>query len=220
MKPWRIGLTSLLFITLLGTLSLTQATILPADPAQTRQALMYGMNNRDMGYSTLLGQNWVESTQPLGNLLNIYTPYMQVATLVLRSNVPLYPISEQDITNAVTKYQSRINTIRKENTAKFIVSLTGNTPNFCRTLEARLIGTSTISKKPLWLQPLRTENPYYAEIDDSSGKRVYSAISKVFFTQPQLAELTGEARLELRTKEHRNQPEPDYLFRINTDALR
>lgn len=63
------------------TLPSAQALI-KMDAEGINLALKYGMQNSGMGLYSILGGNWIEG--PGGALLNIYTPFMMLATEAAR----------------------------------------------------------------------------------------------------------------------------------------
>jgi hypothetical protein len=93
-------------------------------------ALKYGMQNQNMGFSTLLGPNWIEG--PKGMLVNVYSPFMLIAARAAQSGLPEAP-TDKDIAMARNKLGKYIRDFRDpqiRHKIKFSVSFYGDTPDF------------------------------------------------------------------------------------------
>jgi hypothetical protein len=144
-----IRLTLLLLTSVGLTATGLTVTPLPAayalirmDNESVEMALRYGMMNQNNGYTGLLGNNWIEGQE--GALLNVYSPFMLLATRASKANFPVQP-TEADIKKAKNKFASTIShytDAAETQRIKFAVSFFGNDAYFAVKSTARLVGVA------------------------------------------------------------------------------
>jgi hypothetical protein len=103
-------------------------------------ALVYGMKNQKIGLSNLLGANWVENAD--GALLNVYSPFMMLATKASKAHLALLP-APSDLAKARKRFARDIafySDSRNRIMVKFSVSFYGDSPSFAKQYSARIVG--------------------------------------------------------------------------------
>jgi hypothetical protein len=103
-------------------------------------ALVYGMKNQKIGISNLLGANWVENAD--GALLNVYTPFMMIATKASRAKLSQNP-SPSDLERARKHFARDVayySDANNRHMVKFAVSFYGDSPTFAKYYSARIVG--------------------------------------------------------------------------------
>ncbi|MEB3245863.1 MAG: hypothetical protein VKJ06_07760 [Vampirovibrionales bacterium] len=154
--PWfkqiQITRLALLFAALLCTHT-AQALEVVGDPASIDAALTYGVQKQGQGYRNLLGNNWREGER--GSLLNIYTPFMQLALKGYKSNIPVEHPTDDDIKQVrktARRLISGLNDGLSKQRVRFVASLTGATPDFAAGTRGVLEGYqhgSIVALKPI-----------------------------------------------------------------------
>lgn len=131
---------------LLGAMMLLSATLNPAQALIKMEsktidaALVYGMQNQKLGLAALLGPNWVEGDN--GSLLNIYSPFMMLATKAAKAKLSDNP-TKSDLKKAREKFGREVafySDPKNRVQVKFAVSFYGNSPEFAKGYSARIVG--------------------------------------------------------------------------------
>lgn len=171
------------------------AGLLLATPAQAlirldydseKMAVRYGLENKDYSYSTFLGGNWREGES--GSLLNLYTPFMQVASRYLHATQSGNP-SDEDIQKTIDKQRAALNKIKKENLVKFIVSFYGDAPSFARKYDGFIDVTNAEGRVIQRIFPNQSVRQYYGQKEETGAHQPYSAINTYMFQFDDLAKL-------------------------------
>jgi hypothetical protein len=160
--------------------------LITMDAESVTMALRYGMTNQNKGIAGLLGSNWMEG--PDGMLLNIYTPFMLLATKAARGGYPTAP-SEDDLTAARKQYARMIQGLtdtQETQRVKFAISFLGEQPTFAVNTTAVIKGIAdgreiTLKPSRQLRQPSATVKP--SEADSSR----YEAVNSYYFNQKDLA---------------------------------
>lgn len=177
-------------------------------------ALKYGMQNSGLGLFSLLGPNWIEG--PEGSLLNIYTPFMMLATKAARGGYPTDP-TDQDIKDARKRYYKTLRTIRSPReplVVKFSVSLYGETPGFANALDARVQGIGR--GKSFNIRPYRTLKQKKAlEVPDMDYKP-YEAMNAYYFEFSQLENMDEFSLILTNPRQPEQAP---IVFRVKRDKI-
>jgi hypothetical protein len=150
------------------------------DTESITMALKYGMANQNKGLAGVLGSNWMEG--PDGALLNIYTPFMLLATKVSKAGYPTEP-TEEDLNRARKEFRRDVvglTDAQEKQRVKFALSFFGDDETFAVNTTARLEGVAegrTIVLKPVreLRQPSLTVKPSQLY----TGK--YEAINSYYF---------------------------------------
>jgi hypothetical protein len=120
--------------------ALPAGAIIRLDSKSIDAALVYGMKHQKLGLSTLLGPNWVEGTD--GALLNVYSPFMMVASKAAKAKFPMNP-SKSDLKKAREKFGKEVafySDPKNRQQVKFSVSFYGNSLEFAKEYHARIVG--------------------------------------------------------------------------------
>ena len=134
--------------TLTAVFSLGVAIALSSQPAIAikrltngiiNDAVHYGLINREMGLNYFLGGNWIEG--PDGALLNVYTPYIEIARSVVHRKLDSVATTPENIAKVRKKCVEDIHYIYHHQTVKFNLSLYGDSPRFARGYYAKIEGT-------------------------------------------------------------------------------
>jgi hypothetical protein len=180
-------------------------------------ALRYGLQNRGLGYSALLGNNWMEG--PDGMLLNIYTPFMLLAAQAAKTPEEETPLDATDDARieAARSYSRRIirevkNKANRLN-VKFSLAFYGPSPTFANETSAWIEGFGR--GRAVRLQPVRDARQEKArQVPGGAGASAFEAINAYYFPFDDLAEL-GTYTLFVRLP---HQPEP-VAFVIKNDSI-
>lgn len=163
------GLCRLLTVSLLFSLLMTAlpaSALLKMETKTINAALVYGMKHQKEGISSILGNNWVENGE--GALLNIYSPFMMLATKASRAGLSSRPTSS-DLQQARKRFGKEVafySDTRNRLTVKFAISFYGPTPDFAKTYYARIEGIGR--GKSFEVKPSRQA---LDQIADPIGKR-------------------------------------------------
>lgn len=188
------------------------SAIIPMDTHNIDAAIVYGMKNQKLGIANILGPNWIENED--GALLNVYTPFMVLATKAARGNYPINP-TKSDLKAArkkFGKYTAFYMDPNNRHEVKFAVSFYGDSPTFAKTYEARIEGTGRgkeFSLKPTKRYPDQIADPVKNGL--TQGK--YEAINSYYFKLSDVINL-DEFRLILESPNGK-----PISFRIRGDRL-
>jgi hypothetical protein len=167
-----------LFLFLSGSIT-PGFSLIRIDKESIDLALRYGMTNQGLGLRNLLGENWIEGSD--GVLLNIYTPFMMLASKAYHGNFPEEP-SDADVKKARNRYARLISTLSDphyKNQVKFSVSLYGDTPEFAGEYRARIEGFGR--GRNFAIKPDRELRQKVATQDPEAKVKPYEAINAYYF---------------------------------------
>ncbi len=167
------------FLTLSLQLTPNAHALIKMDREGINLALKYGMQNSGLGLYTLLGPNWIEGAE--GTLLNIYTPFMMLASKSARGGYPTNP-SNADVKSARKRYHRVIRTIRSPRDpllVKFSVSMYGESSNFAYRSIAYIEGIGR--GKRFKLKPTRSIRQKIATEVPGTDFKPYEAINSYYF---------------------------------------
>ncbi len=184
-----------------GMVKLTDRTI--------SEAVKYGMENRGLPRSTFLGSNWIEGQN--GALLNIYTPYMDIARTASKRKFKGSVASPEAVSKTRKAIVQDIDYIYLHPSVKFIVSLYGNSSDFAKKYYAVIEGVGNGRNRTIY--PTKSIPQYLADEDKSAAILPYSAINTYHFKYDDIAPL-DEFTLKLYGKEI----EP-VTFRVNNHRI-
>ena len=158
------------------------------DTESTSMALKYGMTNQNNGLYGVLGSNWMEG--PDGALLNIYTPFMLLATKVSKAGYPTQP-TEDDLKRARQQFKREITgytDTQDKQRVKFALSFYGDAPTFAVNTTARIEAVS--EGRSIILKPTRQFRQPSMSVKPSqnyTGK--YEAVNSYYFFLDDLIKL-------------------------------
>lgn len=171
----------------LATASVLLTSIAPLTPALVRLdaesinlALRYGMQLQGQGYNTLLGPNWVEGEK--GSLLNVYTPFMMLASKTYSDGDWSTRPSDEDVKKARKRHRRILKDFKDPKTPqtiKFSVSMVGSTEEFASEYKARIDGVGR--GKEFHLYPTKTIVPKRARFVPNTRTDPYEAINAYYF---------------------------------------
>jgi hypothetical protein len=110
------------------------------EPKSIEAALVYGMRNQKLGLAGILGPNWIEGEN--GALLNIYSPFMNIATKASKANFSSNP-ARSDLDKAKKRFAREVayySDAKNRLEVKFAVSMYGDSPGFAKTYLAKIVG--------------------------------------------------------------------------------
>lgn len=167
----------LCLIVVLGFMPVPALALTALSDSTINQAVRYGLENKDLGLSTFLGGNWREGTN--GALLNIYTPFMEIArSAARRKNFSTNPKPEE-VAEAREKIQRDIFYIWTHPTVKMLVSLYGDEPTFAREYFAVIEGVGRGRRFTIY--PEKTIPQYLATKEENATFKPYTAINAYHF---------------------------------------
>lgn len=195
MNRWLTTILLLLFVTLnlIPVANMPTANALvPMDARGINQAVRYGMERGRYGLSEVLGPNWLEAAN--GTLLNIYSPFMLVATQVAKRRYPANP-TEKEFAKAKKAHGKIIRSVtspRYPQEVKFVLSFLGDNSKFQRTITAKISGIG--HGKQFALKPSRRIIPKFAsglpgKTDADGNPTVYEAVNAYYFPMKTMAHL-------------------------------
>lgn len=147
-------------------------------------ALRYGMENQGLDRSLFFGGNWREGAN--GALLNIYTPFIQIARLTANTNFSTSP-TQEDVQAARTKLRRDIDYIWLHQNVKFMISMYGDSPNFAGKYYAMIEGVGRGRKYTLY--PTNSIVQYTADKDEQAVRMPYTAVNSYVFNFDDIAVL-------------------------------
>ncbi|MGE0200112.1 MAG: hypothetical protein AB7P76_03995 [Candidatus Melainabacteria bacterium] len=170
---------------LMGILGIAYGSALAFEPIQSTEdvnkAIIYGLNNRDLGYATLLGPNWIEG--PEGSLLHVYSPFMLLASQAAGKQSLSGDTSPAALKEARTKMAriiSQVNDPKGIQEVKFAVSLYGATEDFASHITARVEGVGHGREVELKSRRVildKKANP----VTNGAGDQAYEAVNAYYF---------------------------------------
>lgn len=206
----KLAACGVLTAALLPVCAIPAFSLVKMDVKTVDSAIVYGLKNQEMGLSGLLGPNWVEGEK--GALLNVYTPYMMLASKASKLDLSDRPTAT-DLKTAKDKLGREVAYYRDPKNrlqVKFAVSFYGKAPDFAKTYSARIIGTGR--GKDFTLAPAKQVLDQIADpVASESG--LYEAVNSYYFKFSELENLQ-DFRLELTS------PQGDPLvFHLNNEKL-
>lgn len=174
-----------LLIALLLSLMTPAFALVKVTSENVNLAVKYGIKNKAFGLNGILGPNWVEGQD--GTLLNIYSPFMLVATQASKTSVE--ETSPEAIKKArksqnLTRIISSVTDPHEFQRVKFSVSLMGNSPTFAKEVKARVEGLGR--GKTATITPIKV---IYDQLADQSSGGYYEAINSYYFSFDELVNL-------------------------------
>ena len=169
----------------LGLMMLTSSqlpsqALVKMDPHSIDAALVYGMQNQKVGLANLLGPNWIEGQN--GALLNIYSPFMMLATKAAKAGFSHKP-SKSDLQKARTRFGKEVAFYRDPKNrlqVKFAVNFYGDTPGFGKTYTAKIVGFGR--GKEFELKPFKQILDLVADpVQGGVSGAAYEAINSYYF---------------------------------------
>jgi hypothetical protein len=210
----RFGLaTALLALLGWGSLGSPALAWVKVDPPKSvNAALVYGMKSQRLSLSNLLGDNWIEGEN--GSLLNVYSPFMMLATKAAKAGLPLKP-AKSDLEKARTRFARDVmyySDTKNRFLVKFAVSFYGNNPDFAKNYSARIVGFGR--GKDFNLKPEKQHLDQVADaITGGQSGGEYEAINSYYFVFSELADL-DEFTLKLESPSA-----PPLEFRMKSERL-
>jgi hypothetical protein len=175
-------------------------------------ALVYGMQNQKMGLSDLLGPNWIEGQN--GALLNIYSPFMMLATKAAKAGLSKNP-SKSDLEKARKRFGRDVafySDTKNRLQVKFALSFYGDSPKFAQDYHAKIVGFGR--GKEFELKPAKQILDQVADpVDGGKGGAAYEAINSYYFN---FSDLENLQEFKLVVESPHGQP---LEFRLNNERL-
>lgn len=209
----RVAATLLLALLGMGAVADQANAWVKVDPPHSvNAALVYGMKSSRLNLATMLGDNWIEGEN--GSLLNVYSPFMMLATKAAKAGLPVKP-AKSDLEKARKRFARDVlyySDTKNRFLVKFAVSFYGNNPDFASNYSARIVGFGR--GKDFNLKPEKQNLDKIADaINGGQSGGNYEAINSYYFAFSELADL-DEFKLELQSPTG-----PPLEFRMKSERL-
>ena len=209
----RLAVFGLLGIGLaIGWASSAQAWVKVDPPHSVNAALVYGMKGSRLNLATLLGDNWIEGEN--GALLNVYSPFMMLATKAAKAGFPVKP-AKSDLEAARKRFARNVmyySDTKNRFMVKFSVSFYGDNPDFAKAYNAHIVGFGR--GKEFNLKPEKQILDQVADaINGGQSNGNYEAINAYYFYFTDLVDL-DELKLILESPNG-----PPVEFRMKAERL-
>ncbi len=180
-KIFSIIFSLLLLITVSFT-SLQALALVSLSDSTINEAIEQGLRTKKLGLSELLDGNWKEGAN--GALLNIYTPYMDIAKSVRHLDMTNDP-SAEDVKKARKKIHKDLDYIWTHQTVKFIVSLYGDNSGFAKNYYAVIEGFGRGQNFTLY--PDKTVQQYLANKEGDVKDSPFTAVNTYTYNFDKIA---------------------------------
>lgn len=205
--------TALLLLALTGCLmNAASWAVAPMTAESVNAAVKYGMTSKDAGISSLMGYNWQEG--PNGTLLNVYTPFMEIARKVYhKKNLSSNPTA-QEVAEAKKKVIKDIDYLWQHPYVKFMVSMYGPDASFGKNYYAVIEGVG--KGRNFRIMPAKIVPQTLAVQDDPNAKdpsTSYSAVNTYYF------KFIDIERLDAFTLRIYGKDMPEIQFKLNNKRL-
>lgn len=161
---------------LCGLGTLPSNAMAPLSPKMVNQAVKYGLMNQNVGLYMFLGANWQELDG--GTLLNVYTPFIEIARAVARRKFNLDP-TDENIAQVKEKVERDIHYTWHHPQVKFMVSMYGDTPDFATKYYAVIEGVG--KGRDVRLYPVKRVPSGLAQKELNAKDHPYSAVDTFIF---------------------------------------
>lgn len=186
--------------------------LIKMDSQTVDAALVYGMKNQSLGLSTLLGPNWVEGDN--GALLNIYSPFMMIATKAAKAGFSSNP-AKSDLEQARKRFRREVafySDTKNRFKVKFAINFYGDRPEFAKNYEAKIVGFGR--GKEFEIKPAKSTKDEIADaVTGGQSGSAYVAINSYYFNFADLENLS-EFTLMLESPSG-----PPLKFNLKNDRL-
>ncbi len=182
--------TQSLFVSVLTTLFILMIGCTPAfsivklSNQTINDAVQYGMTNRSEDLQSFLDGNWIDG--PDGALLNIYTPYIEIARSAAHHKSLGRPTPE-NIDKMRGYIDDDIDYIWHHPIVKFLVSLYGDDPSFAKQYFAVIEGVG--DGRSFKIYPENSIQQYLAHKEADVTIHPYTAINAYHFNFDDIAPL-------------------------------
>lgn len=185
MSVFKACLASVLMIALaLAAAQPVQAIAKLRDAEAVNVAIKYGIQNKDGGIASVLGPNWIEGED--GSLLNIYTPFMLIATMASKKGVEGTSKKEVDgVRKRLARVLGQLMDQRTPQQVKFSVAMYGDQPDFGTRYKAVIEGEGR--GKTVRLNPVRAIPDKIANQNEDGN--LFEAINAYYFNYNDLENL-------------------------------
>lgn len=155
--------------------TLSSYSLVKIDDNSIDLAIKYGIKMKGSPTESILGTNWLNDGN--GRILNIYTPFIQVA--MKSSSKPSAGESEEDIKLVKNLLQYDITKVKNKNEIRFLVAVYGDTIDFATQYKAYIIETDKISsiKEKDKINPKKSSVQKIADKDEYHPKHPFSAVN-------------------------------------------
>lgn len=184
----RAGLALSLLSCLGLGMGLPAAAMVKMEPKTIDAALVYGMKNQKAGLVDVLGPNWIEGEN--GSLLNVYSPFMMLATKASRAGLAKNP-SKSDLEKARKRFAKDVayySDPKNRFQVKFSVSFYGSTPTFAKEYMAKIVGFGR-GKEAEFKTVKQLLDQEADQISGGQGGYNYEAINAYYFNFSDLENL-------------------------------
>ena len=171
---------------ILGTTS--SLALIKIDDESIDIAITYGLKSKGMSTRDLLNSNWINDGT--GQILNIYSPFIQIATKTTDQNST--GKVEEDLKAIKKRLSTKIDRIVDKNEVRFLVALYGNTEDFAQNYKAHIIDVNEYNgpnQKKNIIKPRKADIQKIAEKDNFAPLHPFSSVNCYVFKFNDLFEL-------------------------------
>ena len=175
------------------------------------KAITHAARHREAGLAAVLDTNWQEGEN--GALLNVYTPFMMVATKAAKLQLPAEPQVEdfQSARKNMGRLISQLQDPKMTQEVKFALSFYGEKPDFASHYRARIQGYGRGAE--VNLKPVRQIIDKVADPVPNARDNPYMAINSYYFDFNELAPLE-EIQFIVESPSGES-----HVFRLNAKSL-
>ncbi|EKE03660.1 MAG: hypothetical protein ACD_20C00172G0013 [uncultured bacterium] len=183
--------------------------LIKLDEESVDLAIKYGIQSKDMPTKNILSSNWLNDGT--GRILNIYSPFIQVALKTTDQNST--GKMEEDIKTIKKRLYSKIDRIKEKNEVRFLIALYGDTEDFANNYKAQIVDINEYEgQKKKIIKPKKTNAQKVAEKDNFFPAHPFSAVNCYIFKFDNLFDLkeyyfilTNETGEEVKYKINNNE---------------
>ena len=158
-------------------------SLIQPDDNSVDLAIKYGIKTKGNSTTYILGTNWVQDNT--GAILNIYSPFIQIA--VKSGNQNITGNIDEDVKIIKEKLKNTISAIKTKNEVRFILSFCGDSPYFSQKYKAYIIDINTSNKAKI--KPKKTSQQKEADKDGFNPEHPYSAVNCYIFKFDDISKL-------------------------------
>lgn len=177
------------------------------------RSVIYGLENQQVGLKAFLGANWIEGKD--GALLNIYTPFIEIARSVVQHKAGPNTPTPEDVVAARKKCIEDIHYIYHHPTVKFMISMYGADINFARDYYAVLEGVGR--GRNTRVLPAKSLRQAVAKQEVGQKYKPFTAINAYYFKFDDVAQLDSYVlRLYGKTKDGKEREPLEFKIENHT----
>lgn len=177
-KNWSKCLSALMLWSVTTALAMApaQALVKVGDTESINMAIKYGIKKKDLGFSGILGPNWIEGSD--GTLVNVYTPFMMLATQASKKGIDVADTAGiKEAKKRMARIIGQIQDEHEPQEIKFSAAIYGDKANIGSTYQAIIEGegrgrSATVKPRRVFLDKTANQN---------DAATVFEAVNAYYF---------------------------------------